>query len=172
MPDSPAERARRARRHKKGDHTLCDPARRCEALDQIDLGPAEPAAASSVYDVERDGLGPGGQELWTAMVGLGLPPGHRVLLNEACRIVDRLDRLDSALERKKTWLRFETADGGELVIIVDNVLAEARQQASTLKALIAEIRTALPKSASGLSPTQPKGGGLADLTARIALRGR
>lgn len=109
------------------------------------------------------------------MSGLGLPAGHRVLLDEACRIADRLDRLDSALERKKTWMRFDTADGGEIVIIVDNVLAEARQQASTLKALIAEIRTAVPKAGSGGgAPTpQPKGrGGIGDLTARIAARGR
>lgn len=177
MPDSAAERARRARRHKRGDHTLCDPTRRCEALELLDLEPLPtPMAAAPVAEPDEAPRrrGPRGQQLWDDLAGVDLPPTHRVLLDEACRIVDRLDRLDGALERKKTWLRFDTADTGEVIVIVDNVLAETRQQASTLKALIAEIRAAAPKpSAKPARPSaaKPKGGGLADLTARIAARG-
>jgi hypothetical protein len=61
-----------------------------------------------------------------------------------------------------------------VVVIVDRALAEARQQAATLKGLLAEIRQAgrtgtKPASGTG-APAAKEGASLADLTARIAAR--
>jgi hypothetical protein len=167
VPDSAAERSRRAYRHKRGDHTLCDPSRRCGLIEQAETL----EAVASTQALPDGGYGPRGAEVREAMADAELGPLHRLLVDEACRMADRLDRLDAALQDKGTWLRYETADGGEVVITIDGVLAEARQQASALRGVIAEIRAALPKPEAKPSPTkQPKEGGLSDLTARIAAR--
>ncbi|MGE4164071.1 MAG: hypothetical protein AB7G23_20280 [Vicinamibacterales bacterium] len=160
MADSPAERARRARRHRKGDHSLCDPERRCELVEQT----ATREAVAGTEALPDGGYGPRGAALRVAMASAELGPMHRLLVDEAARMADRLDRLHAALENKGTWLRHETADGGEIVIQVDGVLAEARQTAATLKALVAEIRAALPKPDTKPSTGRAKQeGGLADL---------
>lgn len=83
-------------------------------------------------------------------------------------MADRLDRLDYALNNKGTWLRFESTDGGEVVVTIDNVLAEARQQASALKGIVAELRAALPAPEKGKSA--PKAGGLSALADELAAR--
>lgn len=158
MPASDAERARRSYRHKRGDHALCDPARRCELTQQTETREAVATAAA----LPDGGYGPRGSALREEMAGAEMGSLHRLLVDEAARIVDRLDRLDGALTSKGTWLRFETADGGEIVVTVDGVLAEARQQAGALRGLVAEIRAALPKP-SGKPVSKPKDGALADL---------
>lgn len=126
-------------------------------------------AVAGLEQLPDGGYGPTGAALRADMADADLGPMHRLLVDEAARIVDRLDRLHAALSRKGEWLRFETDDGGTVIVQVDGVLAESRQQAATLKALIAEIRAALPK-APGRLASQPKGGGLSDLSARIAAR--
>ena len=92
-------------------------------------------------------------------------------------MADRLDRLDEALENKGTWLRYETDDGGDVVITIDSVLGETRQQAVALRSLLAEIRAGLPKAAAPPKPgtAQPeptkKGAGIGGLSANVvALR--
>ncbi|HEY9354597.1 MAG TPA: hypothetical protein VIP28_15150 [Nocardioides sp.] len=163
MADSPAERARRARRHKKGDHSLCDPARRCQLIEQTEV--REAVASQEARESPR---GPRGQELWDALADEGLGPAHRLLLDETCRMADRLDRLNGSLENKNTWLRFEAADGGSVVVVVDGVLAEYRQQVATLRSLVAEIRAVLPKPESKpAAPAKPEGG-LGDLVSLAA----
>jgi hypothetical protein len=164
MVDSAAERARRARRHKKGDHSLCDPERRCEAM----AAAAARDAAARPVSTDDCWYGPRGKQLRDALADAELGPAHKVLVDEAARMADRLDRLDSALNDKGTWLRFETADGGEIVVTVDNVLAEARQQATALKGIVAELRAAMPRAEK--SKPAAKAGGLGDLSARIAAR--
>lgn len=164
MVDSAAERARRARRHKKGDHSLCDPERRCEA---VAAAAAREAAAQPIGNNECE-YGPRGTLLREELRDADLGAPHRLLVDEAARIADRLDRLHYALQNKGTWLRFEAADGGEVVVTVDNVLAEARQQATALKGIVSELRAALP--AREKSKPAAKAGGLGDLSARIAAR--
>jgi hypothetical protein len=176
MPDTAAERARRARRHKKGDHSLCDPARRCEIVEQVEL--AEAVAATDER-TERVGsrYGPRGRTLWDAVVGEpGIGPVQRDQLDEACRMADRLDRLHHVAENKGTWLRYEAADGGDVVITIDSVLAELRQLETAHRAVLAELDKALTRAAKStpnrtgaLAPSK-KGGGLSDLTAKIAAR--
>lgn len=57
-------------------------------------------------------LGASGQRLWAEMTdGATLPPLQAVLLLDACRIADRLDKLDAQL-RGEDWRKFEVDDGG------------------------------------------------------------
>ncbi|UAJ16178.1 terminase small subunit [Gordonia phage Malibo] len=69
-----------------------------------------------------------------------------VLIVEACRTVDRLDRLSSALRSGGLYDLVERGDG-VLEVRVDNALSEARQQAGALQRLLADIakrRAAVP----------------------------
>lgn len=117
------------------------------------------------------GLGERGQRLWEQMTAAGeLPPGHLVLLEEACRIADRLDVLDGIIRR---WTEPTDEDEGGSGDI-SGLLAESRQQATALKGIIAEIRQV--QKASG-APSPKSGGkaggsGVSDLSAKIAERRR
>jgi hypothetical protein len=171
MADSPAIRQRRYRLHKGGDHSLCVLGR-CESV-------TPPVTRNTGSDLQEQtgGLGPAGRNLWSLMTGGKLlGPMQMVMLLEACRIVDRLDKLDAQLRGvDREWLTLESADpeGSTLVVVVDRALSEARQQAATLKGLLAEIRQAGrtgTKPASGTGAPAAKEGSLADLTARIAAR--
>lgn len=65
------------------------------------------------------------------------------LIEEACRIVDRLDELDRILSRPPTsWLdALDTdSDGTPIKLIINAPLAEARQQAMALKQIFTELR--------------------------------
>jgi hypothetical protein len=79
-------------------------------------------------------------------------PAQAVLVEEACRMVDRLDRLDAILRGERATL-VEIVfghDGEPLRLAVDGVLAEARQQANVLKQLLTALR--LPDQATGVKP--------------------
>src|SRR5689334_13168041 len=95
-------------------------------------------------------------------------PAELVLLEEACRITDRLDRLDKVLTGEaEDWLDLRQRKGSPevLEIVVDSALSEARQQANVLKQLVAALR--IPDEATGKKPQrrgargsyQPKGAG-------------
>ena len=190
MAVSDAERARRHRRHRRGDHTACSP-ERCE-------GAPRPGPAVTVRDTapEGDGVtdrdsappstptppprterGQRGRELWDGL-SPGLPPGQRVLLDEACRIADRLDRLDHMLTDRDTWLDVITSDDGDVRLVIDGLLAETRQQATALRGLIAEVAKAAPKAqdrpaAPPSAPQEPSGPrGIANLADAAARRRR
>lgn len=80
-----------------------------------------------------------------------LDPSGFVLLGEACRIIDRLDRLSAALNgRGRDWLKL--ADEIEVVserfgdgkkisvkVAVDGLLSESRQQQMALKSVLAQL---------------------------------
>lgn len=170
-----AERQRRAKRHKIGDHSLCDPARDC-----LNTAPPPPPRPTSPPPREPDvpasrdptaGFGPRGRELWDVMSEVELGPGRRVLLVEACRMADRLDRMDRMLSGDR-WFT-EVEDRQERVeIVMDSLMSEARQYASTLKALITELEPK-PKAPAAAPPTRKGGGaGLSELTRRIENRKR
>lgn len=120
-----AERQRRYYRHHKGDHSLCDPARRCEAVEAVTL--AEAAA-----DPEP-GRGERARALWD---DLAEQVAHDVMarlqLEEACRVLDRLDLLRGAADVAS--------------------MTEARQQTSTLRSLFADIRKAVGKATPAKAP--------------------
>lgn len=182
-----AERQKRYRYHGKGDHSLCDPTR-CPELGATTTStpPAakEPAIRPSEAEVPpvvpTERFGTRGTELWAEMADTKLGPTHRVLLEESCRIADRLDRIDAMLNGREDWIRLRARndEATEYVVIVDALLAEGRQQATALRGLIAELRTAEPGAKRGPgrpaivadSPSGSKGAGVADLVARAAAR--
>jgi hypothetical protein len=153
-----AERARRSRRHRQGDHSLCDPSR-CDGVTPVTSQPREAPRPRK--------LGARGSRLWQEEGGDGLAGARRVVLEEACRLVDRLDRLDAIVNgRDRAWLTLELAEDGLTVeVVVDKLLSESRQQQLALKQLAAELR-------QGASADKPAAGGgaLDQLAARRAAR--
>jgi len=113
---------------------------------------------------EPVGLGERGQRMWRDSLAIwSLTPAHLVLLEEACRIADRLEVLDSILRAASSNVNPDVAQFADM----SGLLAESRQQSGALKALLAEIR----QGQYGASPAavDPAGGaGVSDLTARIA----
>lgn len=112
--------------------------------------------------------------------GPELSPAERVLLEEACRLADRLDRLDAILRGDlDAWMRFRASDdGAEVTVVVDRVLSEARQQQLALRQVLAELRQSragakqLARRGAGAATrlSAGKGGTVADLTSRIRAR--
>ena len=173
---SAAIRQRRYRLHSKGDHSECLAGRCDEAVTGV---------TSRV--TRHDDLGPRGRSLWADVVKeLSPGPMQRVMLLEACRIADRLDKLEAKLSgADDEWLRIEPDyedPTRPVVVLVDKALSEARQQALAMKALLAEIRQAAkpatPAGKPAASPTDPQatpvpaagGGNVLSLAAGIAAR--
>jgi len=130
-----AERQRRYRAHKAGDHSLCDPARRCDETATVTGVTLRPDATGRLDTT--------GRQLWAELAGEEAEGARRVLILEACRIADRLNRLDDLLAGDASaWMAFVAQrDNDEVVeIVIDKPLAEARQQAIALKQLVAELR--------------------------------
>ena len=164
-----AERTRRSRRHRAGDHTLCDP-KRCH---------------DAVTAVTPQVSGTRGERLYAELTADGrLGPAERVLAEEAGRLADRLDQLHEFLAgRGRHWLRFDVADAVgdealEVVVKVDGPLGEARQHALALKQLAAELRASGAARRPAAGPPGPPtsmpasgtggAGGLGDLAAKFA----
>ena len=99
------------------------------------------------------GLATRGRKLWRELTAEHtIPAAELVLLEEACRIADRLDRLDAILtDPDASWLRLRVSeDTAEVTVTVDAVLSEARQQANVLKQLITALR--IPDEVTGKQP--------------------
>ena len=126
-----------------------------------------------------------GRRLWRALTAGPRPePETMILIEEACRIADRLDRLDAFLSGESDrWATFQVDDdSARVTVVIDRALAEARQQQVALKQLLAELRQSRsgPAAKPGTSRrpaagARPSAGGevvpgVADLTARIARR--
>ncbi|MFI7678553.1 hypothetical protein [Actinophytocola sp. NPDC049390] len=173
MADSPALRAKRSRRHKAGDHRLC----RSETCDAAGT-PQRDAETDrdDTRDVPVTEPGTRGARLWRQMnEGAGLAPPQVVLLEEACRMADRLDQLDAMLaDPRKSWLRLDLNDGGEISVIVDKLLSETRMQETALKGIVAELRQAAEVEGAGApsnptpSTTSGGGGNVVGIRSRIA----
>lgn len=115
-----------------------------------------------------------GEALWRDMKGDELAPAARVLLQEACRVADRLDKLDSLLAGDVDgWITVDVPETGPATLIIDKALSEARQQQLALKGLMAELRAIGATKGSDKSADDVPaagGAGIADLVARIAAR--
>lgn len=158
-----AERARRYRRHRQGDHSLClvgnCPAVTVDSVTESVTNSVMPGAT-----VERPagedgavGLGERGQRLWDDMTASWRPsPIHREQLLELCRMADRLEKLDRQL-KGEDWLRFwsRNDDGTVVEVFVDKVLSEARELASAFRALGGD----LVKAVNATKTPGAKGGG-------------
>lgn len=89
------------------------------------------------------GLAARGARLWRDQLALGpLGPAALVLLEEACRIADRLDRLDAQLGQSIASME-----------PLGDILQEARLQAGALKGLVSELRQAGATAAAPTSAT-------------------
>lgn len=88
------------------------------------------------------GLERRGRLLWSEVTEAhDLARPELVLLEDACRIADRLDRLDAALAgRSECFREVQSKDGERVSLVVDSILAESRQQANVLKQLVAALR--------------------------------
>jgi hypothetical protein len=99
-----------------------------------------------------------------------LNPLSRLLLVEALRIADRLDYMDRLIagkQRRGEWLRLQEGDAGEMRVVVDDLLAEARQHGTALKTMLADLVKVLPKQQAKDAPVKVSAiASLADAAAR------
>lgn len=180
MGSSAAERQRRSRAHRKGDHRLCLPGRCPDVtVDVTDGVTSANVTPDPPPDPVPADLGDRGRRVYREVLDEHPKLGarERLVLEEAARTADRCEHLDRILRGdERVWARIRVPDTGEQVdLVVDKTLAEARQQQSTLARLLSELRQHLAPAAKETqappAPPQPQpGGGIADLTARIAAR--
>ncbi len=158
--------------HLRDEHSQCS-AEHCEAARRA-LDSAAPACgtpappppddepgfevrSSALRDGDEHEFGPAGRVLWEAVNPNGELGALQVaLLREACRTADRLRALDAQLNGDGPWLELLTENGRTFVVVVNEPLREARQQAMALKALVAELRQA---NAGGRNNSRPAPGG-------------
>jgi hypothetical protein len=63
-----------------------------------------------------------------------------VMVTEAVRVTDRLEKLDKVLSgEKSSWLSLKLGRDGQIEVKVDSALQEARAQATVLRGLLYEI---------------------------------
>ena len=101
-------------------------------------------------------FGPGGQRLWDAIAAAHeLDAQQEVQLTEACRMKDRLDKLDELLRGDVgAWATIEDFDGRPSVLVISSALDKANATANVMKQLLAAMR--LPDS-TGKRPQQRGG---------------
>ena len=85
------------------------------------------------------------QRLWDSLTGdRDADAAWLVLAEEACRIADRLDRLEALLSGDgREWARIEWESRGdrrEIRLVFDDALAEARQQANALRQIVTTLK--------------------------------
>lgn len=116
----------------------------------------DPAPPLPEWIPPEQGLADRGRRLYREFTADGpLTGGERVLLEEACRIADRLDQLDDFLRgHEDAWMRFHVRneDGSIVQVVIDKALSESRQQALALKGLVAELRAARAKQPEETKP--------------------
>lgn len=81
----------------------------------------------------------------------GMGPSDRVLLEEACRLLDRLDRFDELLGgEREAWASVKWPYEGEPAeLIVNSVLSEARAHTAELRQVLKALDLPVPKAATG-----------------------
>ena len=123
--------------------------------------------AARTGPIAPTGLQKRGRRLWREVIGqASLDPGQVVLLEEACRTVDRLDKLDRILTGEDAeWIGFQQRyEGDDVTITLNAPIAEARQQALALQKLVAAL------SLNASLEAKPTGDGIDELLARRAAR--
>lgn len=100
----------------------------------------------------------GGAKLWKSIVdGHELDPIQLVTLLEACRLKDRLDKLDAILRGdSETWMRLiHDTRTEDYELKIDDALSKANTTANLMKQLLTSLR--LPDAESGKKPQQRGG---------------
>lgn len=90
-------------------------------------------------------FGARGQRLWDSLTtDRDADAAWLVMAEEACRIADRLDRLEALIAGDdREWARIDftvRGDRKEIRLVFDDALAEARQQANALRQLMTSLR--------------------------------
>lgn len=103
--------------------------------------------------VQARRLGPGGRWMWqrlTTIEGHPLTDDQLVILLEACRCKDRLDRFEEGLDARDSalWLELPRDEGEPAVVMVDKAITASVAVQNMLKQLVALLR--LPDSAGTL----------------------
>jgi hypothetical protein len=102
------------------------------------------------------GLGRAGADLWRAIAGEHeLDASQKVLLLEACRCKDRLDRLDEILRGDTdTWVSLAETfpDSGIVEVRVTSVLSQSNATSNSMKQLLVSLR--LPDAKTGKRPQE------------------
>jgi hypothetical protein len=112
-----------------------------------------------------DGLSAGGRALWSGLVSEALTGAQRVVLLEACRAKDRLDKLDLILRGEvDTWARLvHRVQTEDYELRIDDALAKANATAANLRQLLPLIPVVAAK--------KPEASNVADqIAARRAAR--
>lgn len=100
------------------------------------------------YDADVDdelyqlGLGERGRRLWRALRdATAADPAARTLLEETCRLADRLERLDEMLRGDPhTWAEVTLPTTGDVLVLrIDAALSEARLHTTALRGLVARL---------------------------------
>lgn len=151
MSDTSAQRSRRYRLHKRGDHSECD-ARRCDSPAATVVTPRPPVMPPARLGLRGNGT-------WRSLGGedLDLPYDERLLVDEAARLADRLDRLDKVLMDKDEWLTFRRLNEDESIVkvVMNAALVEARQQQTALTTILRELR----QMRAAAKPVERRGAG-------------
>lgn len=86
----------------------------------------------------------------------GMGPSDKVLLDEACRLIDRLDRFDELLAGdRESWASVKWPYEGEPAeLIVNSVLSEARAHTAELRQVLKALDLPVAKAAAGTGPTK------------------
>ena len=116
-----------------------------------------------------------GRQMFTELVKeWDLGPADRVLLEEACRAANRLERIDRILVGDlDAWMTLRDGDdGAPAIIVINNALAEARQQQTALRGMLASLRPAPAKAPAREDEDAPANAkrGLDEISERIRAR--
>jgi hypothetical protein len=122
------------------------PAKRSKPRPAAASTPARRRAPKSATPA---GLRDRGRALWSSLgQTAGTAAGELAL--EACRLADRLERIDAMLAGRDDWFEMVEVEQGTFVLRVDNLLDQGRQQALAFKQLLAELGiTAVPAAPVG-----------------------
>lgn len=95
-----------------------------------------------------DGLGPRGERFWAEVEQAKGPltAGDALLLQEACRLANRLDRFDRLIEGDQSaWAVVDWPDEEKpAVLLIGSVVTEARQHVGELRQVVKALD--LPKA--------------------------
>lgn len=103
-----------------------------------------------------------GRALWEGCQADTLPAPQRVLVLQAARLADRLDRLAEILNGDRdSWVTIAShEEGDDIKVVVDNALGQARLHAVTFSGLIGQLRATgvLTSGEVGSAPDKPQEG--------------
>lgn len=89
---------------------------------------------------------PSRSEAFRAEVDVDLTPTDRVLLDEACRLMDRIDHFDRLLSgESEAWSTVADFEGNRpSVLVISSLVSESRQHATELRQVLKALASSDP----------------------------